>query len=277
MKSWKKSAVFVMILMLLFTAVIPTARAEEVTADETQSTVETTPEETTGGSAYVPSTVVGTITFSGARTDFSDLQDLIAQVGDLKEFDYTAESWENLMTVLKACNRVFQGSGQNTVNTAITNLETAIQALVPMNYTILQAALDNYEVILKENQLMHDAWVKLDEAVALAREQFTTGDQKAVDEAAAAVNALLAEREVYELPEPEPQIVTKEVQVEVLPTDDFCNIPVHHLWPVLFAASAVMNLVLAAALVFVIKHKNKQLDETPLVNYDIYDDMDDYT
>ena len=277
MKSWKKSAVLVMILMLLFTAVIPTARAEEVTADETQSTVETTPEETTGGSAYVPSTVVGTITFSGARTDFSDLQDLIAQVGDLKEFDYTAESWENLMTVLKACNRVFQGSGQNTVNTAITNLETAIQALVPMNYTILQAALDNYEVILKENQLMHDAWVKLDEAVALAREQFTTGDQKAVDEAAAAVNALLAEREVYELPEPEPQIVTKEVQVEVLPTDDFCNIPVHHLWPVLFAASAVMNLVLAAALVFVIKHKNKQLDETPLVNYDIYDDMDDYT
>ena len=277
MKSWKKSAVLVMILMLLFTAVIPTARAEEVTAEETRPTVETTPEETTAGSAYVPSTVVGTITFSGARTDFSDLQDLIAQVGDLKEFDYTAESWENLMTVLKACNRVFQGSGQNAVNTAIANLETAIQALVPMNYTILQAALDNYEVILKENQLMHDAWVKLDEAVALAREQFTTGDQKAVDEAAAAVNALLAEREVYELPEPEPQIVTKEVQVEVLPTDDFCNIPVHHLWPVLFAASAVMNLVLAAALIFVLKHKNKQLDETPLVNYDIYDDMDDYT
>ena len=73
------------------------------------------------------------------------------------------------------------------------------------------------------------------------------------------------------------QIVTKEVQVEVLPTDDFCNISIHHLWPVLFAASAVMNLVLAAALVFVIKHKNKQVDETPLVNYDIYDDMDDYT
>ena len=277
MKSRKRFAAALMILMLLFATMIPTAWAAEVTADETQSTQETIPQETDGGSAYVPSTVVGTITFSGARTDFSDLQDLIAQVGDLKQYDYTAESWENLMTVIKACNRVFQGSGQNAVNTAIANLETAIQDLVPMNYTILEAALSNYEAILKENQLMHDAWVKLDEAVALAREQFSTGDQKAVNEAAAAVNALLAEREVYELPEPEPQIVTKEVQVEVLPTDDFCNISIHHLWPVLFAASAVMNLVLAAALVFVIKHKNKQVDETPLVNYDIYDDMDDYT
>ncbi|MBQ3192127.1 MAG: hypothetical protein IJO21_06060 [Oscillospiraceae bacterium] len=279
----KKSAAAALILLLLLTAMVPAVYAAEVPASETQTAAaeQTVPAETqpaASGSTFVPSTIGKTpIVFSGNRTDFSALQDLMAQVGDLKEFDYTAESWANLMSVMKKCNKVLKGSGQNAVNTAINDLEAAIEALVPMNYTVLQAALDNYDAVLKENKQMHEAWVKLDEAVVLAKEQFATGDQKAVNEAADRVNALLAEREAYEVPETEPQVVTKEVQVEVLPTGDFCNIPLHRVWPVLFAVSGVLNVVLACVLVFVIKHKNKSMDETPLVNYDIYDDMDDYT
>ena len=62
--------------------------------------------------------------------------------------------------------------------------------------------------------------------------------------------------------------------MEILPTNDFCNIPSHHTWPVLFAISLALNVMLVIALVYVIVVKRNTVDNTPLVNYDIDDDMD---
>ena len=65
----------------------------------------------------------------------------------------------------------------------------------------------------------------------------------------------------------------KEVPVEVPPTGEFCNIPMHRIWPVLFFISLALNVTLAAVIVVYIRNKKKnQHDDTPLVDYDIFDD-----
>ena len=65
----------------------------------------------------------------------------------------------------------------------------------------------------------------------------------------------------------------QEVEVEVPPTSDFCNIPKHRTWPVLFAVSAALNVLLFSALSYVLLKKRNTTDNTPLVNYDIEDDV----
>ena len=61
--------------------------------------------------------------------------------------------------------------------------------------------------------------------------------------------------------------------MEVPPSGDFCNIPKHQLWPVLTAASAVLNVgLLAVIAVYITKKLKKHRDDTPLVDYDITDD-----
>ena len=62
--------------------------------------------------------------------------------------------------------------------------------------------------------------------------------------------------------------------MEVPPTGDYCNIPQHRTWPVLFLISAVLNVALIAAVIFMQLKKQKTRDDTPLVNYDIDDDME---
>ena len=54
----------------------------------------------------------------------------------------------------------------------------------------------------------------------------------------------------------------------------YCNIPMHRTWPVLFIVSAVLNVVLIVVLIYVIMRKRNTYDDTPLVSYDIDDDMD---
>ena len=66
----------------------------------------------------------------------------------------------------------------------------------------------------------------------------------------------------------------QEVEVEVLPTGDYCNIPMHRTWPVMFAVSAVINAILIFMLSYLIVRKKNTDDTTPLVSYDIDDDMD---
>ena len=71
-----------------------------------------------------------------------------------------------------------------------------------------------------------------------------------------------------------PEIVTQEVRVEVPPTDDYCNIPAHRVWPVLFFCSFALNVALVAVIAIYISRKKKnQKDDTPLVDYDIEDDL----
>ena len=74
--------------------------------------------------------------------------------------------------------------------------------------------------------------------------------------------------------ETETKVVVQEVPVEVLPEGDYCNIPTHHVWSVLFWVSAALNLALIGVIVaYVIRRTKNRRDDTPLVDYDIDDDF----
>ena len=72
-----------------------------------------------------------------------------------------------------------------------------------------------------------------------------------------------------------PQVVEveKKVEVEVAPKGEYCNIPMHKVWPVLFFVSLAVNVALIVLIiVYISKKKKNQKDNTPLVDYDIADD-----
>lgn len=254
MNLWKRAVALLAAVMLML-CVVP-----GVFATETDTA------ETTAPSTEPPSW----------RTDYSELELQIAIANGLNEYEYSAESWKVMRKAVDSGNTVLkQRYGQKSVDAAAEAIEEAISDLVKMDYSKLEAALGEVSDLVAENPDMHDVWGRLNVAAAQAKPLLVSGDQAAVDEAAAKISALLEERASYEVTREQPvEVVIQEVEVEVLPTDDYCNIPMHRTWPVLFVISAVLNVALIVVLIYVIMKKRNTDDNTPLVSYDIDDDMD---
>lgn len=244
MNRWKKFLT-VLVLVCLIANVVPTANA------------------------------TGTDEDARRGLDYSELELQVGIANGLNSYDYTKESWEPLQNALDVGNRRLSGIyDQGKLDKAAKDIADAISRLVKMNYAPLNAALDAVNAEAAKNPQLHDAWYRLDRAAEEAKQLLVSGDQQAVNEAAQELNELLAELAQYNKISVQPEVVIQEVEVEVLPTDDFCNIPMHHTWPVLFVISAVLNVMLVVALIYVIMKKRDTVDNTPLVSYDIDDDMD---
>ena len=210
-----------------------------------------------------------------ATTSYTELKKQVAIGNGLNAYDYTYETWAPLEKALKEGNSILKGShGQKVVDDAVVAIETALKGLIKMDYSVLDKAVADVYSKLDENAQLYDAWYQLHFAVEAARSLLVSGDQKAVNKAAEELRVLLEELERCADPNGEPDIVIQEVEVEVLPTDDFCNIPMHHTWPVLFVLSAALNVALVVVLTYVLMKRRKTMDNTPLVSYDIDDDMD---
>lgn len=208
-------------------------------------------------------------------TDYSELQMLIGMANGLNSYDFTKESWEPLKSAVDTGNKYLKGKyGQQAVDESVISIEKAMISLVKMDYSKLETALASVYSKIDENPQLHDVWSRLDTAVAEARPLLVSGDQEAVNAAVENLNALMEELAACADTAAEPEVVIQEVEVEVLPTADYCNIPMHRTWPFLFAISAAMNVGLIAGLVYVIMKKRQTYDNTPLVSYDIEDDMD---
>lgn len=215
-------------------------------------------------------------TEAGYWADYSELQLLIGTVNGLKSYDFTKESWTPLQEAIDIGNRCWKGKyGQQYVDDAVASIERAMDALVRMDYTGLESTLASVYSKIEEDPQLHDVWSRLDAAVAESRPLLSSGDQAAVDAAVQLLEELLAELEACEEAQEEPEVVIQEVEVEVLPKGDYCNIPVHRLWPVLFAVSAVLNVVLIVGVVYLTIKRRNTYDDTPLVSYDIDDDIED--
>ena len=207
--------------------------------------------------------------------DYSELELQIGIANGLNAYDYTQESWEPLQKALEVGNKRLAGIyDQGKLDKAAKDIEDAISRLVKMDYTALNTALEAVNAEIGKNPQLHDAWSRLDAAARKAKQLLISGDQQTVNETAQEINELLAELSQYNKITVEPEIVIQEVEVEVLPTDDFCNIPVHHTWPVLLVISMVLNVLLVVGLFYVLLKKQNTTDNTPLVSYDIDDDMD---
>lgn len=206
------------------------------------------------------------------KVDYSELQKQVNVAKGLKSTGYTTDSWSNLTTALNAGKAALTSTNQSAVDTAAKNLKDAIAALVKVDYTELQAAIKNVEQFNTSEELT-DLLSQLTSAVNAGKKLLTSGEQADVDAAAARINEILEEVKTA-LNDKEPQTVIKEVEVEVLPKDDYCNIEIHRVWPILFFVSLGLNAVLAAMIVMMVaKKKRNAKDDTPLVDYDIGDDV----
>lgn len=205
-------------------------------------------------------------------TDYSELERQIALANGLNEADYTAESWTALVDALTAANEALQMKDQSVVDTAAADLKAAIEAMVKMDYTALEEALKKAQTFVGTQEMGSD-WLALGQAVNKGQELLTSGDQAAVDATVQQILEALAKLEAYVPEEVEPEIVYKDKIVEVLPTDDFCNIPSDRVWPIAFFVSLGVNVLLLGAVILVLSIRKKKHDDTPLVDYDIDDDM----
>ena len=208
--------------------------------------------------------------------DYSALERQIGIANGLNSYDYTKESWKKLQSAVEIGNKRLEGVyDQAKLDQAAQDIAQAIKDLVKMDYSPLTKALDAVYAKMDENPEYHDVWYRLDKAVDKARPLLISGDQEAVNAMAENLNLLMAELIACSEKLAEPEIVIQEVEVEVPPTDDFCNISTHFLWQLLLTGSVLINVALIAGICFVMRQKKNAVDNTPLVSYDIDDDDDD--
>lgn len=205
--------------------------------------------------------------------DYSVLERQIAIANGLNQGDYTMESWKVLTDALTKANNALSGKDQSAVDSAAKKLTEAIDALVRMDYTALEAVLQLVQSFVNTQEL-GELWTKLCDAVARGKALIGSGDQAAVDAAAQEIQTLLDELKVQIEANSTPEVIYKEVPVEVPPSSDFCNIPMHRIWPVLFFVSLGLNIALIVLLITVITRKKRKTDDTPLVDYDIDEDIE---
>lgn len=245
-----------------------TATATVTVAGTPTPTPDPTPDPGNGGTTPdVPSQ-----TTTAAKADVSKLREQIEIAESLKKEEFTADSWAVLEKALAAARGLLNSTNQTSVDNAAAALEDAIKALVKMDYTKLQEAL-NAANTLAGSEKLAQLWDMLLKAIDNAALQLTSGDQSAVDAAVEELNGLLADiqKRMDELKQVE--TVTKEVTVEVEPQEPYCNITIHQIWPILFFISAAANAVFIGVWITqAMKKKKNQKDDTPLVDYQIGDD-----
>ena len=207
--------------------------------------------------------------------DTSALKEQIQIAENLTYYDYTKESWSAVSTALVVGKNLLTSTNQSKVDQATKDLKVALANLVAMDYSKLQAALDS-AADMDKHEALAELWSDFLAALENARKQRTGGDQAAADAAAdeliAAKEALLKGlEELGEL-----VVVEKEVFVEVDPTYPFCNKPGHTVILIIMIVSLALNAALIGVIAwyFYKKHRNKR-DDTPLVDYNIEDDMPD--
>lgn len=227
-----------------------------------------------GKTAYIVSTYISTTRPNGYTDNLDDteIKRQVAIANGLSRAEYTAESWAVMQAALDEACDAMVGYNQIAADKAAEDLKNAIAALVRMDYTSLEAVLSDVQKLLEEKP-QYEALGKIVNAYEKASTLLNSGDQTAVDAAASELSQLYAQLEALMQGQGTPEVVVQQVPVEVPPTDDYCNIARHRVWPVLFFISLAVNGILIIVMaVYVSNKKRNQRDDTPLVDYDIYDD-----
>ena len=260
----KTREMFKKLLMLFVAAVLVFCGATEAFADESTDSgnlvLEENKEEFDFGE-------------TNAVFDYSVLERQITVAIALDEHGYTAASWDILEKALdNAIMLLDNAESQQEITDTADELQKAVSALVPMDYSKLEKSLGLLYGKIDENSEVQDVWVRVSAAVEKSKGLLLSGDQALVDSAVAELEALL--EEIENIPAGEPETIIKEVEVQVPPSDDFCNIPGHKIWPVLFFISLAINAALAVLIGYVFSKMKNSEDNIPLVGYDIDDDID---
>ena len=238
------------------------------------STTPTSPSTTPTSPSTTPTSPNTKPSTPGTKIDYTELNKQIEIAQGLDEDLYTDESWEQLEAALKNAKAKRSSKSQSAVDAAAAALKDAIAALVEMDYAALIGALEQAEK-LGDNDALAELFRQLCEAVAEGKALLNSGDQAAVNASAAKILDILTQiaEKMEQMGQSEIVEVPVEVEKEVLPDGEYCNIPIHKVWPILFWISLALNagFILFFVIYFARKKKNRT-DNTPLVDYDISDD-----
>lgn len=202
--------------------------------------------------------------------DYTELLRQIAIAEGLNENEYTKDSWDAMIKVLEEARALRTSNSQEDVDNGAKALEKAIAALVKVDYSKLNKAVEEAKGL---DACAHGKlWFKLFDALVRADAALKGRDQKVIDDLAAEIEGLIEEIK-KDCPNCDGKTTEVIKEVEVLPSDPYCNIKMHKVWPILFFISLGINVVLAGLIIgFFAKRKKNQKDDTPLVDYDIEDD-----
>lgn len=210
---------------------------------------------------------------TGPSVDYSELQKQINIASGLIPSDYTNESRDLLAAALSVAQNALNSKEQSMVTAAAEDLRATIASLVSMDYSGLQAALSQADTLLASEQAAV-ILQQLSEAAQRGSEMLRSGDQQEVDQAAKELTDIMERLAALLEVNTETKVVIQEVPVEVPPEGDYCNVPVHHVWPVLFWVSLAVNVLLIGGIAFfVIRKTRNRRDYAPMVDYDIDDDI----
>ena len=188
---------------------------------------------------------------SEVKVDLSKLQELIDKASNLKKDGYTADSWNKMVDALTKAQAALSSTNQDEIDAAAKALGDALNGLVKMDYSKLLDAIARAKELGKDNEV-NSLWLALLDALTNGNLMLASDDQAQVDAAAKQINDLIE---------------------QLLDGSKFCNISIHKVWPILFFISLAANVVLVVVLVKKNGTKKKnQVDNTPLVDYDISDD-----
>ena len=188
---------------------------------------------------------------SAVKVDLSKLQELIDKASNLKKDGYTADSWNKMVDALTKAQAALSSTNQDEIDAAAKALGDALNGLVKMDYSKLLDAIARAKELGKDNEV-NSLWLALLDALTNGNLMLASDDQAQVDAAAKQINDLIE---------------------QLLDGSKFCNISIHKVWPILFFISLAANVVLVVVLVKKNGTKKKnQVDNTPLVDYDISDD-----
>ena len=215
-------------------------------------------------------------TTPSVTVDTAKLKELVNTAVELDASLYSAESWAKLQDALKKGQDALKSKDQSVIDAAAAALEKAINELVALDRSALEAAIVKVEKFLNEDSIASKV-KELIGALENAKEVLNGQDQAAMDEAAALLEQLLDElqKAIIDLSKVEEIIKEIEKIVEVAPKDPYCNISMHYVWPILFFISLALNAgFIILIIVYFVRKKKNQTDDTPLVDYDIADDVD---
>ena len=219
-----------------------------------------------------PDTPATKPTEPGGKVDYTELNKQIKLANAQTPDDYTDESWAAFLTALENANKAAKSGDQAAVDKAAAELAAAIADLTKMDYTKLEQAIDKLEELLgsdEKTNVFIDLFNQLKEAEALLESNSQTdvdAGAKKVEELIAALEKALADLEQGEQ-------TTPTEPTEPAPEGEYCNISIHYVWPILFFISLAVNVVFIILLVlYIVKRKKNEKDNTPLVDYDIGED-----
>jgi len=211
----------------------------------------------------LPVSAFATTTEEETTPDIVKLEELLEIAVSAEKSNYTNESWKVLESAIAAANNAIADGDQSRVNNAVTLLARALSQLTSMDYSKLDPIVQEAEQYIHGT---YENWLTLFELLMNYQNLYGCGDQAAVDQAAAEIKSCLETLQgKVAPPQTEPPVSPEPVQPKQ-------KSPV--VWIVLLIVSLMGNVVLTAFLLLPKEgNKEEQVDDVPLVDYDIDDDV----